>query len=106
MASYISISTSKLNQTEKNLFEIGGPILILISSIGCILNLLVFTQKKLRKNPCIRCFIALNIVHILYTYLSFTPAIFQIGYNIDPSASNLIFCRCRYYFGFVFASLE
>lgn len=34
------------------------------------------------------------------------PAVLQIGYNVDPSASNLIACRCRYYFGFVLASLE
>lgn len=102
----IGIFTSMLNQTQKNLFSIGGPILIFISTLGCILNLMVFTRHNLRKNPCIMCFIALNIVHILYTYLSLVPAILQIGYNIDPSAYNLILCRCRYYFAFVLASLE
>ena len=104
--SSIVVLTSMLHTAQTNLFHIGGPILISISTIGCILNLLVFTRHHLRKNPCSICFIVLNITHILYTFLSFLPAILQVGYNIDPSASNLIVCRCRYYFGFVLASLE
>jgi hypothetical protein len=104
--SSITILTSTLNDAQKDLFYIGGPILMFISTLGCSLNLIVFTRRHLRKNPCSMCFIALNINHILYTFLCLIPAILQIGYNINPSAYNLIFCRCRYYLAFVLASLE
>ncbi|CAF4184317.1 unnamed protein product, partial [Adineta steineri] len=36
---------------EKNLYAIGGPIIIILGTICSIISLFVFCQKKLRKNP-------------------------------------------------------
>jgi hypothetical protein len=69
--SSIGVLTSMLNDAQKNLFRIGGPILMVISTIGCLFNLIVFTRYYLRKNPCTMYFIALNITHILYTFFIF-----------------------------------
>ncbi|UJR32951.1 hypothetical protein I4U23_020414 [Adineta vaga] len=104
--SAIGILTSMLNDAQRNLFHFGGLILMFISTFGCLCNLIVFLQPHLRKNPCTMCFIALNVIHILYTIFSLIPAILQLGYQIDPSASNLVFCRLRYYLAFVLSSLE
>ncbi|UJR32403.1 hypothetical protein I4U23_019865 [Adineta vaga] len=99
------ITIPNLQSIRVNLFSIGGPILIIIGTISCIVNLLVFHQKKLRKNPCALCFMAFNISSLLLLYLSFLPAVLQIGFNIEPGAYNLPYCRLRYYLGFLFACL-
>ena len=96
---------SSLQTAQKNLYIYGGPILLLIGTINCLFNLIIFTRKKLRKNPCSICLIAFNISCFLLLYFSFLPAILQIGFDIEPGSSNLIYCRTRYYFGFVFACL-
>ncbi|CAF0746150.1 unnamed protein product [Adineta steineri] len=88
-----------------NLYVIGGPILLFIGTISCICNLIIFTRNNLRKNSCSICLIAFNLSSLFLLYFSFLPAILQIGYNIDPGSYNLIYCRIRYYLGFLFACL-
>ena len=64
------MSTSALLYSiQRNVFRIGGPILIAVGSVSCILNLMVFTKDTLRKNPCAICFIGVNIINFLYFYL-------------------------------------
>lgn len=98
----MSLSTL-LYSIQQNVFRIGGPILIVIGSIGSILNLMVFTKDTLRKNPCTICFVVSNIINFLYFYLGLLLTTLAVGYNIDPSASNIIFCRFRYYIALVLA---
>jgi hypothetical protein len=88
---------------QQNVIRIGGPILITIGSISSILNLMVFTKVGLRKNPCTICFTAVNTINFVYFYLGLLPTTLAVGYNIDPSASNVSFCRFRYYIASVFA---
>ena len=95
-----------LSQTiPKYLFSVGGPILILVGTINSLFNVLVLEQKKLRKNPCSRCFVAFNIASFFLLYLSFLPTILQIGYNIEPGTYNLPYCRIRVYLNFLLATL-
>ena len=79
------------------LFQCAGPILILIGTVGCILNLTVFNQKNLKKNPCSIYFIAYNLANLVYIYASLFSLTLEVGYNIDPSAYNLVVCRIRLY---------
>ena len=90
-----------LYSIQQNVFRIGGPILITIGSISCLLNLMVFTKDTLRKNPCTICLIAVNIINLIYFYLGLLLTTLAVGYNIDPSTSNIIFCRFRFYVGYV-----
>lgn len=90
---------------QKNLYIIGGPILLFIGTINCIFNLIIFLRKKLGKNSCLICLIAFNASSLLLLYFSFLPAILQIGFNIEPGSYNLVYCRIRYYLGFLFACL-
>ena len=90
------ITTMKI--TGKCLYQVVGSILILLGTVGCLINLAVFTQKNHRKNPCSIYFIAYNIFNLCYIYLSLFGLTLEIVYNIDPSASNLVVCRLRIYF--------
>jgi hypothetical protein len=88
------------------LYQVGGPILIFIGTIGCLLNLSVFTQKNLRKNPSSIYFIAFNLSNFIYIFSSILNLTLNVGYEINPSAYNLATCRLRNYMGFLFDCLS
>ncbi|UJR19584.1 hypothetical protein I4U23_022719 [Adineta vaga] len=94
-----------LQSIQTNLFRFGGPFLIINATISCTINLFVFTKSTLRKNPCTICLIAANIANILFVYFSFIPLVMQVGYDIDPSSTNIVYCRFRFYTSYVFSSL-
>jgi hypothetical protein len=101
------MSTSVLlSSIQRNLFRFGGPILLFVGSVSSTLNMMVFTKKKLRKNPCSICFMGVNIINFLYFYLLLLLVTLSYGYNIDPSASNIVICRFRFYMGWVLACLQ
>lgn len=83
--------------TGKCLYQVIGSILIVIGTVGCLINLAVFTRKPHRKNPCSIYFVAYNIFNLCYIYLSLFGLTLEIVYNINPSASNIVVCRLRLY---------
>jgi hypothetical protein len=105
MSSTIDIVTT-LQSAQQYLYQLGCPVLMLIGTIGCILNLIVFTRKKLRKNPCSIYFIAYNIANLLYIYSSLLSLMLDVGYNIDPSSHYLIICHLRLYTVILFNCLS
>ena len=88
------------------LFRIVCPIFIIVGTVGSILNLVVFTQKTLRKNPCSIYFIAYNLSNFVYIYSLLFSLTMASGYNIDPSAYNLVICRLRLYTNVLFNVLS
>jgi hypothetical protein len=94
-----------MEAAETYLYRFGCPILMLIGIIGCILNLIVFTQKNLRKNPCSIYFIAYNLANLTYIYSSLLALTMSIGYSIDPSSHNLAICHLRLYITVLFNCL-
>ncbi|UJR06850.1 hypothetical protein I4U23_011139 [Adineta vaga] len=86
-----------LKQISKYLYAYGGPILMFVGIISCILSLIVFTKKDLRKNPCSIYFIAYNFTNLTLICLSISTVSFSIGYNIAPGTSYLSFCRYNLY---------
>ncbi|CAF4105932.1 unnamed protein product [Adineta steineri] len=99
-------SAATLYNVQQQILRIGGPLLIVIGTISCLMNLMVFTKNTLRKNPCTICFIAVNIINLLYFYFGLLPTILSSGYNIDPSTNNIVLCRLRLYFAYVFSSWQ
>ncbi len=83
-----------------------GPIFLFMGTVGCIVNLIIFTQKTLRRSPCSIYFIAYNIANFLYIYCVLLFLIVSLGYNIDPSIHSLVFCRLRLYSGLLFHCLS
>ncbi|CAF1152433.1 unnamed protein product [Rotaria sordida] len=86
-----------MKSAQKYLYQFGCPILMFIGTVSCIINLIVFTQKILRKNPCSIYFIAYNVANFIYIYSSLLALTLSVGYSIDASVYNLIICRLRLY---------
>ncbi|CAF1227876.1 unnamed protein product [Adineta ricciae] len=86
-----------LSSIKRNLFSIGGPILVILGTIGSILSFSIFIQKHLRKNPCSIYFMAYNIASIGVIYGGLLPPVLELGYSIDYSIYNLDICRLRLY---------
>ena len=86
-----------LLQIQRNLYRFGGPILIAVGTVSCILSLIVFMKKNLRKNPCSIYLVAFNISNFLLIYTSIVFSTLSTGYNIDPSLQDRGFCRFRFY---------
>ncbi|UJR18255.1 hypothetical protein I4U23_005158 [Adineta vaga] len=82
---------------QKYLYQFGSALLIFIGTIGCILNLLVFNQKNLRKSPCSIYFIAHNFANFVFIYFSLVPSTLNLGYGIDISTRHIVICRVRLY---------
>jgi hypothetical protein len=98
-------SSTSLYSAQQYLFQFGGPILLTIGIISCILNLMVFTKSALRKSPCAICFVAGNIIDLIYLCLSLIPTFLQNGYDINLGEDNLVYCRSFYYIGLILSSL-
>ena len=48
----------------------------------------------------------MNIINLLYLYLGLVLTILAAGYNIDPSANNIVLCRFRFYFDLILTCCE
>lgn len=89
-----------------NLYKFGGFILMSLGTLGCIISLIVFTRKNLRRNPCAMYYVAVNVGNLLLIYASFLPSTLHNAYNIDPSVYSLWVCRCRSYTVILFDALS
>ena len=105
MSSEYSLYSSLL-PAQTNLYRFGGPILIGFGTVSCILSLMVFMRKDLRKNPCSVYLATINVSNFLLIYTSILFSTLSFGYNIDPSTYSLGFCQFRFYTGFLFDILS
>ncbi|CAF4031410.1 unnamed protein product, partial [Adineta steineri] len=96
MSSEIDYNSSLIS-IQTNLYKYGGPILMILGTVSCVLSLIVFTKKNHRKNPCAIYLVACNIGYLLQIYTTMLLAILSNGYNIDPTVYSLSFCHFRYY---------
>ena len=99
------MSSSTLYSAATYLFRIGGPILFVFGIIGSTLNIVVFTRNTLRKSPCAICFVAVNIINLMYLVFSFVPTFLVYGYGINLGYRNLAYCRSLSYIGLILSSL-
>ena len=90
-----------LAQIQRNFYRIGGPILMVIGAVSCVLNLMVFTRKNLRKTPCSIYLVAFNASNFFFIFIIILLATLANGYNINPASYNSSFCRFRTYVTFV-----
>ncbi|CAF1469062.1 unnamed protein product [Adineta steineri] len=95
-----------MSSVSTYLYEIISPILMIFGTAGSIINIIVFSQKNLRKNPCSIYFIAYNIVNFMYIYFSLLPQTMSSGYNIDYTTSSIVSCRLYFYAIFVLNALS
>ena len=95
-------STDKFNAIQEYLYKIGGPILILLGTVSCLISLYVFTKKNFRKNPCSIYLISINIVNLLHIYCTILALTMVSGYNIQIGLYNIFLCHLVLYLNFLF----
>ncbi|UJR24625.1 hypothetical protein I4U23_005999 [Adineta vaga] len=82
MSTEISHLTLSLRLAGKYIFQFGGLSLLIFGNIGCILNIMVFIQNSLRKNPCAVYLIATNIFDFFFINSLLLSIIFEAA-SID-----------------------
>ena len=82
-----------LKSVTKYLYQFGGPILISGGSVSCILSLIVFTKKNLRKNPCSIYLVAHNVANLILIYSSILSVSLALRYGFAPGTYILAYCR-------------
>ena len=97
---------STIVSAQTYLYRLGGPILMFIGNISSIFNLIIFTRKNLRKNPCSIYLIAFNIINFLFLNTTLLQATLFNGFNINLISYNLTFCRFITYIGFLWDILS
>ena len=88
-----------LAQAQKNVFKFGEPILMIIGTISCTMNLIVFLKKNLRKNPCSIYLVAYNISNLLLICTTLFFSILATGYNIAFLSFSYVFNNAIRYIG-------
>ncbi|CAF0741859.1 unnamed protein product [Adineta ricciae] len=86
-----------LESVQKYFCQFGGSILICIGTISCFVNLLVFCQKNLRKNPCSIYLMAYNCSNLFQTYPILRMISLLTHDNIIPMLYNVDLCRFSVY---------
>ncbi|CAF0912234.1 unnamed protein product [Rotaria sordida] len=77
------------------------PFILLFGNISCLLSLIVFFQKSMRKNPSDLYFLSSTLCNIIFINTIITSTILYFGFNIDPSGNILIICQIQFYIGFI-----
>ena len=95
-----------LASAQTYLYQIGGVILMVVGASGCILSLVIFSKKNLRKNPCSLYFIAYNLANLCQICISLLQGMLAYGYTINLSVANTSFCRLDYYLGYTLDTLS
>ncbi len=81
------------------------PFLIAFGTFGNVLNLIVFTRRTLRTNPCSMYFLAGSINNLFATYVVILSRYLSINWNLDISTRNNVFCKLRLLFVYVSLNL-
>jgi hypothetical protein len=80
-------------------------VMIILSLVGNSLNILVFSQRKLRSSPCTVYLLAAACFNLVWTIAAVISR-FLLTYNLDFSAQLSPLCKVRHFIFFSFASLS
>ena len=72
------------------------PMLVL-GTIGLILNIIIFTRRTLFNNSCVQYLLCNTLSNIIVMYWVVVTRIFSDGYGIDLSVYSDKFCKIRYF---------
>lgn len=75
-----------------------GFLFFLIGISGNLLNLIIFKFIDI-KNPSIFLLFVSSIFNIIYLFDGLLTRILSVGFQIDPTRDNLIWCKTRTYIG-------
>ncbi|CAF3258090.1 unnamed protein product [Rotaria sp. Silwood2] len=79
---------------------------MIFETIDNILDLLIFTHRRLLWSSCTLYFIAASINNILAIYLAILNRLLVDGFSINVGSLLLIICKLRIYFGYMVLALS
>ena len=100
--SYSSDYTIYLNSILAYLYRFGGLLLIVSGTIGSVISLFLIMEKNRRTMPCSIYSLARQTSNLVYIYLSLMYFTLALGYDMNPSSYNIIYCRLSIYMSYVF----
>jgi hypothetical protein len=80
--------------------------IVIIGNISCILSLIVFLQKSMRKNSSGLYFLSFTFCNIIFINIIILCTVLYFGFNIDPTRNIFILCQIEYYTGFAISTLS
>ncbi|UJR28100.1 hypothetical protein I4U23_009355 [Adineta vaga] len=78
---------------------IGGSILLIVGTIGALLNISVFTHSSLQKCPYSWYLVVAAFFDLITLDHALLLRILADGFGIDPISSHTIYCQLRFYTG-------
>lgn len=73
---------------------------------GNILNIITFTRRPLRTNPCTTFLLFSSIANLFHLIFGLITRIIMDEFSIDIESISIIFCKLKYYIMYVSASLS
>ncbi len=101
----MSSLTTNLNSVASWMNLCIPPFLIAFGTFGNVLNLIIFTRRTLRTNPCSMYFLAGSINNLFATYVVILTRYLSVSWNLDISTRNNVFCKLRLLFVYVSLNL-
>ncbi|UJR19537.1 hypothetical protein I4U23_022667 [Adineta vaga] len=80
-----------------HLYDIVGPTLLCLGTIGGILNCFIFIQKSMRKNPGSIYLFVFNFINLIVLYTNLFQALLTHFFSIDLTTLGIINCKIYYY---------
>ncbi|CAF2823732.1 unnamed protein product [Rotaria sp. Silwood2] len=72
-------------------------ISIVFGTFGNLFNIIIFTRRSLCNNPCSMYFLAGSIANFFVMYVALLTRYLATSWNLDPAATNMIWCKIRYF---------
>ena len=104
MSSTSNETIARLTRLTANINASLAPPILVLGTIGNLINILVFSRRSLRKNPCSVYFCSASITSLLVLYSGLISRLLG-GYHLDLTDSNNILCKLRFYFYYVSVAL-
>ncbi|CAF3334468.1 unnamed protein product [Rotaria socialis] len=87
----------RLNLIEINMGRYLYPFIFSLGNIGCILNILILTQRVYLQSSCSCYILASSITNLFIVNIDILFHMLSFGFGIDPTTTSLYFCRFRQY---------
>ncbi|CAF1248292.1 unnamed protein product [Adineta steineri] len=86
-----------LNNATFWINRISPMLSIIFGTFGNFFNLIIFTRRSLRNNPCSIYFLAGSIANFFVIYVALLTRYLATSWNWDPTATNMAWCKIRYF---------
>jgi hypothetical protein len=68
---------------------------LVLGTFGNLFNIIIFTRRSLRNNPCSMYFLAASISNCFELYLVVLPPYLLNNWHWDPATTNVVWCAIR-----------